>query len=164
MNKPKKLRSLDELTSFLSGCQNLVVTTGAFDVPHIGHIRYLRKTRSYGDTLVLILHSDELISSRKGPGRPICKESARVARLTRGNTYECVDYIYVAKTQADVYEAISTLRPRTLVTSKTTEDVENCPDTMLVLFSDMMEVVVLEAQAKVHSTDIIKKRGLVKTT
>ncbi len=163
MNKLKKLRSLDELTSFLSGCQNLVVTTGAFDVPHIGHIRYLRKARSYGDTLVLILHSDELISSRKGPGRPIRAESIRVKRMSYGKVYDCVDYIYVARTQADVYEAISTLKPRTLVTSKTTEDVENSPDTMSVLFSDLMEVVVLEAQAKVHSTDIIEKRGLVKT-
>lgn len=162
MKKAKKLRNLDELKLILPQNKKLVVTTGAFDLPHKGHRIYLSKAREQGDTLVLILHSDDLISKRKGPSRPIRKETTRIRRFL-SKAYNSVDYIFVAQTQDDVYEAIRMLNPTILVTSITTEDVENCPETMIKLFGKQMEVVVFPAQSETHSTDIIKRRNLKKS-
>lgn len=162
MKNKKILRNLDELRLVLPPSKVLVGTTGAFDVSHVGHRRYLRRAKNWGDVLVLILHSDNLINLRKGPNRPIRKEKVRLRRFL-GKAYECVDYIFVAQTQDDVYEAIRTLNPTILVTSITTEDVENCPATMIKLFGETIEVVVLPAQSEFHSSDIIKRRGLKKS-
>jgi len=162
MRKYKKLRSLDELKLILPQYKTTVGTTGAFDVPHNGHRIYLRKGKRKGDVLVLILHSDNLISLRKGPTRPIRKEATRIKRFN-GKAYECVDYIVIAETQDDVYEAIRVLNLSVLVTSITTEDIENCPETMIKLFGKKMEVVVLPAQSEVHSSDIIKRKELKKS-
>jgi cytidyltransferase-like protein len=158
----KKLKSLDQLKIILPKNKKLIVTTGAFDLPHKGHRIYTRKAREQGDILVLILHSDDLISLRKGPSRPIRKETTRVRRFL-GKAYKSVDYIFVAKSQNNVYEAIRILNPTILVTSITTEDVENCPTTMIKLFGKQMEVVVFPAQSETHSTDIIKRRNLKKS-
>lgn len=163
MKEIKNISELDNLKLILSQQnERLIVTTGAFDIPHKGHRIYLRRAREKGDVLVLILHSDNLISLRKGPTRPIRKQKTRIRRFS-GGAYKCVNYIFVAQTQNDVYEAIRTLNPEILVTSITTEDLENCPKTMTELFGSQMEIVVLPTQSKIHSTDIIKKRGLTKS-
>lgn len=162
MGNYKKLKGLEELVRLLRRYKNTVVTTGAFDVPHEGHWRYLKKARRLGSILVLILHSDELIALRKGDDRPIYKWAKRVRRMTRSKNYTCVDYIYIAQTQQEVYEAITALKPKILVTSLTTTDLENCSDTMSHMFGNTMKVVVMEAQSDKHSTEIIRRRDLKK--
>ncbi len=161
--KAAKRRNLDELCLILPHTDRLVVTTGAFDVPHKGHRQYLRRAKEVGDVLVLILHSDNLISSRKGPDRPIRKQKTRLRRFS-DKAYACVDHVIVAETQEDVYEAVRSLQPDFLVCSETTEDLPNCPKTMARLFRRMTKIIVFPAQSNVHSSHIIARRRLVKAT
>ncbi len=60
----------------------LVFTNGCFDLLHVGHIRYLKRAKSLGKTLVVGLNSDtsvRQIKPNKGklPSRPIVEENQR---------------------------------------------------------------------------------------
>lgn len=51
--------------------KKIVLVGGCFDVLHIGHVHFLKKAKSFGDFLVVLLESDENIKRLKGEGRPI---------------------------------------------------------------------------------------------
>jgi len=51
--------------------RTIVFANGAFDLIHVGHVRYLLGAAVEGDVLIVGVNSDESIQSNKGPGRPI---------------------------------------------------------------------------------------------
>ena len=69
-----------------------VFTTGAYDVIHLGHIRYLQLAASLGDDLMVGLNSDSSVRTYKGEGRPVQEETER-AELLCGLT--CVGFITI---------------------------------------------------------------------
>lgn len=86
-----KQEDLDELLKKLKEEKKTVVTTnGCFDILHVGHVRYLKKTKSYADVLIVALNSDKSIRSIKGPDRPINNEDDRAEIL---NSLYFVDYV-----------------------------------------------------------------------
>jgi len=70
--------------------QTLVTTNGCFDVLHIGHVKYLQKSKSFGDILMVLLNSDKSVRNIKGPSRPINNEFDRAELLC---ALSCVDYV-----------------------------------------------------------------------
>ena len=84
---------VDELVSRLRGeGKTIVFTNGVFDLLHVGHVRYLREAKSYGDVLILGLNSDASVRRIKGPRRPIVPESERAEMLA---ALEYVDYVVI---------------------------------------------------------------------
>ncbi|MEV2256559.1 D-glycero-beta-D-manno-heptose 1-phosphate adenylyltransferase [Streptomyces sp. NPDC050147] len=59
----------------------VVATGGCFDLLHAGHVGLLESARRIGDCLIVCLNSDESLTRRKGPGRPLNKEADRVRVL-----------------------------------------------------------------------------------
>jgi rfaE bifunctional protein nucleotidyltransferase chain/domain len=49
----------------------VVATGGCFDLLHAGHVGLLESARRIGDCLIVCVNSDESITRRKGPGRPL---------------------------------------------------------------------------------------------
>lgn len=72
--------------------KKVVVTNGCFDILHVGHVRYLQKTKSYGDYLIVLLNSDKSVKSIKGEGRPINAELNRAEVLC---ALACVDFVVI---------------------------------------------------------------------
>lgn len=70
--------------------KTVVTTNGCFDILHVGHVRYLQKTKSFGDYSVVLLNSDKSVRSIKGPTRPVNTESDRAEVLC---ALSCVDYV-----------------------------------------------------------------------
>lgn len=70
--------------------KTVVATNGCFDILHVGHIRYLQKTKSFADYSVILLNSDVSVRNIKGEGRPINNESDRAEILT---ALSCVDFV-----------------------------------------------------------------------
>ena len=64
--------------------------SGCFDILHVGHVRYLQKTKSFADYSMVLLNSDKSVRSIKGPTRPINNESDRAEVLC---ALACVDYV-----------------------------------------------------------------------
>lgn len=72
------------------GGKTVVATNGCFDILHVGHIRYLQKTKSFADKLIVLLNSDSSVHSIKGPDRPVNNEDDRAEILC---ALACVDYV-----------------------------------------------------------------------
>jgi rfaE bifunctional protein nucleotidyltransferase chain/domain len=70
--------------------KSIVTTNGCFDILHVGHVRYLQKTKSFADVLIVLLNSDKSVRSIKGPTRPINNENDRAEILC---ALSCVDYV-----------------------------------------------------------------------
>lgn len=68
----------------------VVLANGAFDLLHVGHVRYLAAARGLGDLLIVAVNSDASVRGLKGPGRPILPETERVELLSH---LACVDRI-----------------------------------------------------------------------
>ena len=70
--------------------KTVVTTNGCFDILHVGHVRYLEKTKSFADYCIVLLNSDKSVKSIKGPSRPINNENDRAEILS---ALRCVDYV-----------------------------------------------------------------------
>src|SRR6476661_4029741 len=70
--------------------QTVVFTNGAFDLLHVGHVRYLQAARALGDLLIVGLNDDASVRAYKGPTRPLVPEDERAEVLA---ALACVDYV-----------------------------------------------------------------------
>lgn len=84
----------DKIAEFISTLhksgKTVVATNGCFDILHVGHVRYLEKTKSFADYSIVLLNSDMSVRSIKGEGRPINNENDRAEILS---ALRCVDYV-----------------------------------------------------------------------
>ena len=94
MRARHKLSSLDELVAECNAWRDegltVVLVNGAFDLLHVGHMRYLEAASELGDRLVAAVNSDLSVRTSKGPKRPIMPEDERVELLSH---LEMVDRI-----------------------------------------------------------------------
>lgn len=72
--------------------QKIVLTSGTYDLFHVGHLNYLEKVKQYGDVLVVMMSGDKRIRARKGPKRPIIPENDRARIL---DALKVVDYVFI---------------------------------------------------------------------
>ena len=72
--------------------KTVVCTNGCFDILHVGHVRYLKKTKSFADYSIVLLNSDKSVRALKGPSRPINSEEDRAEIL---DALSCVDYVVI---------------------------------------------------------------------
>lgn len=70
----------------------LVLTNGVFDLPHVGHVRYLCQAREQGDALLVGVNSDAATRQLKGPGRPLVPAAERAELLA---ALRCVDAVTI---------------------------------------------------------------------
>ncbi len=85
----------------------VVLANGAFDMLHVGHVRYLAAARDLGDLLVVAVNSDASVHASKGPLRPVMPESERVEILAH---LDCVDAILLFD-EPTVTEVLRAVRP-----------------------------------------------------
>lgn len=72
--------------------KKVVTTNGTFDILHLAHINILKKAKSSGDILAVLVNSDASVKINKGPKRPIVPEQERASMLA---ALECVDYVMI---------------------------------------------------------------------
>lgn len=103
--------SRDELARLVAEARaagrRIVLTNGAFDLLHVGHLRALEGAKALGDLLVVAVNDDASVARLKGPGRPVVPAAER-AELLAG--LACVDYVILFG-EADVRPLLRLLRP-----------------------------------------------------
>jgi rfaE bifunctional protein nucleotidyltransferase chain/domain len=72
----------DECARWRDAGETTVLVNGAFDLLHVGHLRYLAGARAHGDHLVAAVNSDASVRASKGDTRPIVPEAERVEILS----------------------------------------------------------------------------------
>jgi rfaE bifunctional protein nucleotidyltransferase chain/domain len=60
---------------------SITLANGAFDLLHVGHVRYLRAAKQLGGRLIVGVNSDASVRSLKGEGRPLVPEDERAEIL-----------------------------------------------------------------------------------
>ncbi len=123
----------------------MVLTNGAFDLLHVGHVRYLQAARQHGDVLVVAVNSDVSVRASKGEKRPLVPEGERMELVA---ALACVDWV-VKFDEPTVAEVIAALRPD--VQAKGTDyTVDSVPEGPLV--RSYGGRVVIAGDPKDHST------------
>lgn len=107
------------IKKYKSSGKKIVVTSGSFDMLHIGHCRYLCDAKKFGDVLFVGVDGDEKIRSRKGPDRPVVPEDERLEMLTY---IEDVDHVVLKNLGKPKWELIKLVKPDVLVTIDETYD------------------------------------------
>jgi rfaE bifunctional protein nucleotidyltransferase chain/domain len=60
-----------KVTELRAAGRSIVFANGAFDIIHVGHVRYLAGAVAEGNALIVGVNSDESIRRYKGPHRPL---------------------------------------------------------------------------------------------
>jgi D-beta-D-heptose 7-phosphate kinase/D-beta-D-heptose 1-phosphate adenosyltransferase len=147
--------SLDEMArtvEHLKGLnQRIVLTSGSFDLIHLGHVRYLAKAKELGDILVVGVDSDEKIRRRKGPDRPMVPEDERLQLLAYQRP---VDLVYLKREDDPRWGLIKAVSPDVLVL---TEDHGYSEAEQEALLEHCGRLAVLERQASVTTSERIRQ-------
>jgi rfaE bifunctional protein nucleotidyltransferase chain/domain len=134
--------------------QKLVLTSGTFDLLHVGHLNYLETVKQYGDHVIILLSSDNRVKARKGPSRPIINEGERARIL---DSLKVIDYVFIDP---------STLKPdeTDLIHSKILQELQpdlyvtDGPDPRFVELMDKSKFIILERlQPEPSTTSIIER-------
>ena len=131
--------------------KRVVVANGAFDMLHVGHVRYLAAARALGDVLFVALNSDLSVRESKGPLRPVVPEGERAEILSH---LDCVDWI-VMFDEPTVAEVLRALKPH--VHAKGTDyTVDTVPERETA--REVGAMVAIAGPPKDHSTQALLER------
>jgi rfaE bifunctional protein nucleotidyltransferase chain/domain len=143
--------SLKTVVKHIKGLDmKVVLTSGTFDMLHIGHARYFEEAKKHGDFLIVGVDSDKKVKDRKGPLRPVVPEAERVEMLTYTRS---VDLVFLKPLEKIRWKLIKTVCPDTLIATKNTYDKTQLEE--LKKYSG--EVVVLDPMATTSTSAKIRR-------
>lgn len=129
--------------------ERVVMTNGAFDLVHVGHLRSLEQARTHGDLLVVGVNSDASVRGYKSPDRPIVPEADR-AELIAG--LGCVDFVVLFE-ELTAERLLSAVRPDVYV--KGAEYAERPFPERAVVEGYGGQVILAELEAGHSTTDLL---------
>lgn len=129
---------------------SIVLTSGTFDLLHVGHAKYLEEAKKYGDVLIVGVDSDEKVRARKGPDRPVVPEAERVMMLAHIRSVDVLTLKYPDEPKWDLIKRIS---PDTLIVTEETYG----DDTLNELSQYCGQVISLEPQATTSTSAQIRR-------
>jgi rfaE bifunctional protein nucleotidyltransferase chain/domain len=163
LNKLHDGKSLQkEIRAIKNTGKKIVLSSGSWDMLHVGHMRYLKAAKEKGDILIVGVDSDKKIKKRKGPDRPVVTENERIEMLSH---LEFVDYIYLKKHSDKEGNLIKIVGPDILIVSESTK---HDPKHLSIVSKYCKEVCILPPQAETSTTAKIRtmhisgKKDLVK--
>ena len=87
--------------------RTIAFANGAFDLLHVGHVRYLEGARREADRLVVAINDDDSVRRLKGPGRPLMPAADRAELVA---ALRSVDYVVIFP-EPNVTPLLELLRP-----------------------------------------------------
>ena len=132
--------------------ERIVLGNGAFDLLHVGHVRYLHAAKAIGGRLVVAVNSDESVRVLKGEGRPLMPAEERAEIVAALADVDAV----VIFPERDVRTLIREIRPD--IHAKGTDyTADSVPEGDVV--RECGGRVAIVGDAKDHSTsEIIRSR------
>jgi D-beta-D-heptose 7-phosphate kinase/D-beta-D-heptose 1-phosphate adenosyltransferase len=147
--------SLEEMTRTVTHLKGLgyrvVLTSGSFDLIHLGHVKYLARAKQLGDVLAVGVDSDAKIQRRKGPDRPMVPEGERLEMLAYQRP---VDLIFLKDDGEARWALIKAVQPDVLVL---TADHSYGEEDLQALGEICGKIEVVERQASVTTSERIRQ-------
>jgi len=136
--------------------EKIVLTSGTFDLFHVGHLSYLQEVKKHGDVVVVLLSGDARVKARKGTKRPVINEKDRARIL---DNLKIIDYVFIDpsvlgpdETDSIHAEILQKLQPDFYVTDG--------PDPRFYKLMDKSKFVILDRLNPEPSTTSIIERIL----
>jgi D-beta-D-heptose 7-phosphate kinase/D-beta-D-heptose 1-phosphate adenosyltransferase len=149
------IRSADELEELVRNLKGIklkiVLTSGSYDMLHVGHVLYLEGAKACGDVLIVGVDSDAKIRARKGEDRPLVPENERLLMLA---CQRPVDLLFLKSPGDEKWGLIKRVRPDVLIVS---EDHGYSDEDLEMLREFCGEIKVLERQATITTTERIRQ-------
>ena len=98
---------IDRVREHRAAGRTIAFANGAFDLLHVGHVRYLESAALEGDVLVVAVNADASVRSLKGDGRPIMRDVDRAELVA---ALRCVDHVVIFP-EPTVGSLLEALRP-----------------------------------------------------
>jgi rfaE bifunctional protein nucleotidyltransferase chain/domain len=147
--------SLEEMTRTITHLKGLgypiVLTSGSFDLIHLGHVKYLQRAKEFGGVLVVGVDSDAKIRRRKGDDRPMVPQDERLELLAHQRP---VDMIYLKGEDEQRWGLIKAVQPDVLVL---TEDHSYSDADQRELLEFVGRIEVVPRQASVTTSERIRQ-------
>ncbi len=147
--------SLDELAKTVRHLKGIgleiVLTSGSFDLVHLGHVKYLAKAKDLGDVLVVGVDSDAKIRRRKGDDRPMVPEQERLEMLAHQRP---VDLLYLKPEDEERWALIKAVEPDVLVL---TEDHSYSDGEQAELEEIVGRIAIVPRQATITTSERIRQ-------
>lgn len=151
----EKVKNFEDLSRVIDDLRRkgkkIAWTNGCFDILHLAHVRYLKKTREQGDYLIVGLNSDSSARRLKGLGRPINNEQDRAEVLS-----EHVDYIIIFS-EPDTTRYLSAFRPDVYVKGGDYAVNTINQDERKIVESYGGRIEIINVESDVSTTRIIEK-------
>ena len=150
-----KVVTKEEIISIVRAGQKegktFVATNGCFDILHVGHVRYLQKTKTLADFSIVMLNSDKSVKLIKGETRPINNQNDRAEILT---ALSCVDYVVLFEERSPA-ELLEKIKPD-IYTKGADYTLETLPEREIVERNGIKVEFIEFVQGK-STTNIINK-------
>ena len=157
---PNKVKEVGE--KIRAKGKTIVYTAGAWDMLHVGQVRYLLEAKKLADVLIVGVSSNQTVSTLKGPNRPILDEKIRAEMLTY---IRFVDLVTIVPTVSN-QPTLEQLQPDVYVTVK--EDwnsgYQDSPEYHCVINSGGRVELVDRQSPFISTTQILKKSASAQLT
>lgn len=114
-------KSFNEIVAKLAAIRQhkrVVLTSGVFDMFHVGHLQFLERASQFGDVLVVHVDGDQRTRLRKGEARPVIPVAERLQIVA---SLSVVDYALTSELSILEPEMLQLIRPHVLVKTKRPE-------------------------------------------
>jgi rfaE bifunctional protein nucleotidyltransferase chain/domain len=152
------VRSLDEMARVVAHLKGLgfriALTSGSFDLIHLGHVKYLARAKDFADVLVVGVDSDAKIRRRKGDDRPMVPQEERLELLAHQRP---VDLIFLKEEEHAPWALIKAVQPDVLVL---TADHSYDAEQQRALLEHCGAIEVVERQSSVTTSERIRQMYL----
>jgi glycerol-3-phosphate cytidylyltransferase len=130
--------------------QKKILTSGVFDLFHLGHLRLFKKTKLYGDYLIVAVQSDKYAKKFKPEAAIIYNIKKRIEMI------ESIKYVDEVISYNTIDELVERIQYDVLVVG---EDQNNVHFNKAIAYSKAMnkEVIVLERTKNISSSDLKEK-------
>jgi rfaE bifunctional protein nucleotidyltransferase chain/domain len=154
-NFKERVHTTAEIVEIVKGLRALkqvvVLTSGSYDLKHVGHDRYLEQARSKGNFLIVGVDSDAKVRERKKDMyRPIVPELERMEQLTH---LRHVDAVVLKHPEDPPHHLMRSVRPDVLIISKSSKHTDEAIEDMKKYCG---RIELLEPQAQTSTTAQIR--------
>lgn len=123
--------------------KKIVLVGGCFDILHIGHIRFLKEAKKLGDTLIVLLESDQNIKKMKGGGRPVNSQKFRAEILEALRDVDSVILLPEIMTDKDYDDLVKKIKPDFIAVTKGDQGLQNKKRSAETVGAKVVEVIDL---------------------
>ncbi len=138
----------DNQIKMIPGSKKILVG-GCFDILHDAHREFLRRAKSLGDTLIVLLESDENIKRLKGDKRPLNDIARRAFKLSRIGAIDYIVLLAQSTSSEYYYNLVNSIKPDIIAITKGDPLTEIKKDQAAMVGGDVIEVMERNPE---HST------------